>query len=94
MRAGMNRVDRKFFNWIFESTILVILAALVGHALDKLLGTRDEIGNSPERRTRAVAKPGPLLPPEAGFTTMERIVKGEKPASAQVPTIRRFCSPK
>ncbi|HUX11913.1 MAG TPA: hypothetical protein VMW87_02745 [Spirochaetia bacterium] len=36
----MNRIDRKFFNWIFESTIIVVVAALVGHALDRLFGTR------------------------------------------------------
>ena len=36
----MNRIDRKFVNWIFESTILVIAAALIGHALDRLFNTR------------------------------------------------------
>ncbi len=36
----MNRIDRKFFNWIFESTIIVVVAALAGHALDRLFGTR------------------------------------------------------
>ena len=36
----MNRIDRKFINWIFESTILVIAAALVGAALDRVFNTR------------------------------------------------------
>lgn len=36
----MNRIDRKFINWIFESTVLVIVAVLVGHTLDKAFGTR------------------------------------------------------
>ena len=36
----MNRIDRKFINWIFESTILVIIAVLAGHALDIALKTR------------------------------------------------------
>ena len=36
----MNRIDRKFINWIFESTVLVLLAALVGHALDRLFHTQ------------------------------------------------------
>ncbi|WP_455382188.1 hypothetical protein [Salinispira pacifica] len=36
----MNRIDRKFINWIFESTVLVVAAALVGHALDRLFKTR------------------------------------------------------
>jgi F0F1-type ATP synthase assembly protein I len=36
----MNRINRRFINWIFESTILVVVAALVGHALDSVFHTR------------------------------------------------------
>ena len=36
----MNRIDRKFINWILESTVLVVAAVLIGLALDRLLNTR------------------------------------------------------